>query len=200
MAEDENDWDLWAIVRSCGKMNNSVNDDINVSNTSLLGDQTVHEDPNSANDDVNVNNTDHQSVHEDPTHGNSVNTTQDTTHFPEESHSLDDFFDLFGMEKKRYFGLDEVISLSKNLNTNSRIEPRNQENQTGTTPNTPLVTAEHEEKKQKAKYSKQSSSTESGKVFCDRGKSVEQREIVAEADQWRWKKYGIGHYSTFTRI
>ncbi|KAK4362892.1 hypothetical protein RND71_018133 [Anisodus tanguticus] len=102
MAENKNDWDLWAVVRSCSNINNSVHDDTrsfyNV-NTSVLVDH---------------------SVHEDPTHGS-----------------------------KHYFGLDEVCSLSKNLNTNSRIELHNPENQTETIPNTQLLLVEHEEKKNK---------------------------------------------------
>lgn len=99
--ENENDWDLSAIVRSCRKRNNSVLDD--------------------------------QSVHEDPTHGNSVINTQDTSLLQEESDCFGYFTDSFAMENKRYFGLDEVLSLSKNLNTNSRNEPHhNQENQTET--------------------------------------------------------------------
>ncbi|KAH0690108.1 hypothetical protein KY289_017466 [Solanum tuberosum] len=142
MAENENDWDLGAIVRSCSKMSNSA-----------LVDHTVHED------------------------GNSVNTSL----FQEERNCVGDFKDSFAMENKRYFGLDEVISLSRNLNTNSRIAPHNQENQTETIPNTPLVIIEHEEeKKKKARYSMQSSSTESGK----------RNEILYEefgkAEQWRW--------------
>ncbi|KAK4734743.1 hypothetical protein R3W88_009004 [Solanum pinnatisectum] len=112
MAENENDWDLWAIVRSCSKMSNSA-----------LVDHGVHEDGYSALVD--------HSVHED---GNSVNTSL----FQEESSCVGDFRDAFAMENKRYFGLDEVVSLSKNLNTNSRIAPHNQENQTETIPNTPL--------------------------------------------------------------
>ncbi|WMV20777.1 hypothetical protein MTR67_014162 [Solanum verrucosum] len=98
MAENENDWDLWAIVRSCSKMNNSV---------SALVDHGVHEDGNSALVD--------HSVHGD---GNSVNTIL----FQEESNSVGDFRDAFAMENKRYFGLDEVISLSKNLNTTKKIK------------------------------------------------------------------------------
>ncbi|KAL3373969.1 hypothetical protein AABB24_005769 [Solanum stoloniferum] len=174
--ENENDWDLWAVVRSCGRTNNSVHDDMNVNNTSVLVDH---------------------SVHEDPTHGDSVNNTQNTTLFQEETDRVGDFTDSFITENKHYFGLDEVISLSKNLNTNSRIEPHNQENQTETIPNTPLVIVEHEEKKKnkKVRYSMQSSSTEAGKAFCYRGKSTERYEILAEklseADQWRWRKYGM---------
>ncbi|TMW82019.1 hypothetical protein EJD97_007036 [Solanum chilense] len=162
MAENENDWDLWAVVRSCGKRNNSVHDDMNVNNTSVLVDH---------------------SVHEDPTHGNSVNNTHQ-----EETDGVGDFTD---SEHKHYFGLDEVISLSKNLNTNSRIE-----NQTETIPNTPLVVVEHEEKKKKkVRFSMQISSTEAGNTFSYRGKSTERYEILAEklseADQWRWRKYGM---------
>ncbi|KAL3342311.1 hypothetical protein AABB24_026369 [Solanum stoloniferum] len=127
MAENENDWGIWAVVRSCSKMNNSAHVD-----------HCVHEDPTH----VNYALVDHSSVNED---GNSVNNTQDTTLFPKESNSVGDFRDAFAMENKRYFGLDEVISLSKNLNTNSRIEPHNQENQTETIPNTPLEIVEHEE-------------------------------------------------------
>ncbi|XP_049394511.1 probable WRKY transcription factor 33 [Solanum stenotomum] len=130
------------------------------------------------------------SVHGD---GNSVN--KGTSLFQEESNSVGDFRDAFAMENKRYFGLDEVISLSKNLNTtNSRIEPHNQENQTETIPNTPLMVVEHEEKK-KARYSMLSSSTDqSGNAFASHGKKTETHELLAEelwkADQWRWKKYG----------
>ncbi|KAK6794667.1 hypothetical protein RDI58_008120 [Solanum bulbocastanum] len=154
MAENENDWDVWAIVRSCSKMSNSA-----------LVDHGVHEDGYSALVD--------HSVHED---GNSVNTSL----FQEESNCVGDFRDAFAMENKRYFGLDEVISLSKNLNTNSRIAPHNQENQTETIPNTPLVIIEHEEekkkkkrKRKKARYSMQSTSTESGK-------RIERHEILYE--------------------
>ncbi|KAH0686674.1 hypothetical protein KY284_017227 [Solanum tuberosum] len=161
MAENENDWDLGAIVRSCSKMSNSA-----------LVDHGVHEDSYSALVD--------HSVHED---GNSVNTSL----FQEERNCVGDFKDAFAMENKRYFGLDEVISLSRNLNTNSRIAPHNQENQTETIPNTPLVIIEHEEekkkKKKKARYSMQSSSTESGK-------RIERHEILykefGKAEQWRW--------------
>ncbi|KAG5617310.1 hypothetical protein H5410_017134 [Solanum commersonii] len=124
MAENENGWDLWAIVRSCSKMNNSV---------SALVDHGVHEDGNSALVD--------HSVHGD---GNSVNTVL----FQEERNCVGDFTDAFAMENNRYFGLDEVISLAKNLNTNSRIQSRNQENQTETIPNNPLVIVEHEEEEE----------------------------------------------------
>lgn len=55
MAENENDWDLGAIVRSCSKMNNSVR---------AIVDHGVHEHDNSALVD--------HSVHGD---GNSVNTS-----------------------------------------------------------------------------------------------------------------------------
>ncbi|XP_004235113.2 WRKY transcription factor 22-like [Solanum lycopersicum] len=147
MAENENDWDLWAVVRSCGKRNNSVHDDMNVNNTSVL---------------------------EDPTH------------------VTDRVGDFTGSEHRHYFGLDEIISLSNNLNTtNSKIE-----NQTETIPNTPLVVVEHEEKKKKkVRFSMQISSTEAGNTFSYRGKSTERYEILAEklseADQWRWRKYGM---------
>lgn len=147
MAENENDWDLWAVVRSCGKRNNSVHDDMNVNNTSVL---------------------------EDPTHVTD---------------RVGDFTD---SEHRHYFGLDEIISLSNNLNTtNSKIE-----NQTETIPNTPLVVVEHEEKKKKkVRFSMQISSTEAGNTFSYRGKSTERYEILAEklseADQWRWRKYGM---------
>nr|XP_004235113.1 WRKY transcription factor 22-like [Solanum lycopersicum] len=147
MAENENDWDLWAVVRSCGKRNNSVHDDMNVNNTSVL---------------------------EDPTH------------------VTDRVGDFTGLEHRHYFGLDEIISLSNNLNTtNSKIE-----NQTETIPNTPLVVVEHEEKKKKkVRFSMQISSTEAGNTFSYRGKSTERYEILAEklseADQWRWRKYGM---------
>ncbi|XP_015068853.1 probable WRKY transcription factor 4 [Solanum pennellii] len=169
MAENENDWDLGAIVRSCSKMNNSVR---------AIVDHGVHEDDNSALVD--------NSVHGD---GNSVNTSL----FQEERNSVGDFREAFAVEKKRYFGLDEVISLANNLNTNSRIE-----NRTETISNTPLVNVEHEEekkkKKKKARYSMQSSTTESGNLFIYRGKIHERHEILAEelskVDQWRWKKHG----------
>ncbi|KAH0686672.1 hypothetical protein KY284_017225 [Solanum tuberosum] len=168
MAENENDWDLWAIVRSCSKMNNSV---------SALVDHGVHEDGNSALVD--------HSVHGD---GNSVNTIL----FQEERNCVGDFRDAFAMENKRYFGLDEVISLAKNLNTNSRIQSRNQENQTETIPNTPLMVVEHEEKKKKARYSMQSSSTESGNMFIYHRKINIRHEILAEelskADHGKWTK------------
>ncbi|KAG5617307.1 hypothetical protein H5410_017131 [Solanum commersonii] len=90
--------------------------------------------------------------------------------FSKKKVSVDDFRDAFTMENKRYFGLDEVISLSKNLNTtNSRIEPHNQENQTESIPNTPLIVVEHEEKK-KARYSMLSSSTDqSGNTWKKHG-------------------------------
>ncbi|KAK6794669.1 hypothetical protein RDI58_008122 [Solanum bulbocastanum] len=152
-------------------MNNSV---------SALVDHGVHEDGNSALVD--------HSVHGD---GNSVNTSL----FQEERNCVGDFTDAFAVENKRYFGLDEVISLANNLNTNSRIEPRNQENQTETIPNTPLVIVEHEEeeKKKKARYSMQSSSIESGNMFIYRGKINERHEILADelskADHGRWRKY-----------
>ncbi|KAK4734745.1 hypothetical protein R3W88_009006 [Solanum pinnatisectum] len=110
-------------------------------------------------------------VHED---GNSVNTSL----FQEERNCV-----------------DEVISLANNLNTNSRIEPCNQENQTETIPNTPLVIVEHEEeekKNKKARYSMQSSSTESGNMFIYRRKINERHEILAEelskADHGRCRK------------
>ncbi|XP_060202795.1 probable WRKY transcription factor 15 [Lycium barbarum] len=176
MAENENDWDLWAVVRRCSNMNNSVHDDTrncyNV-NTSVLVDHNVHE---------------------DPTHGNSANNTKTPTLLPDQSDCVGDFSDSFAMGNKRYFGLDEVCSLSKN----SRIEPHNSENQTETIPNTPLLLVEHEEEKKrnkKARYSMQSSSIKEGKSVCYRGKSTERYEILAEklseADQWRWKKYGM---------
>ncbi|TMW88743.1 hypothetical protein EJD97_018164 [Solanum chilense] len=145
-------------------MNNSV---------SARVDHGVHEDDNSALVD--------HSVHGD---GNSVNTTP----FQEERNCVGDFTDAFALETKRYFGLDEVISLATNLNTNSRIE-----NRTETIPNTPLVIVEHEEKKKKkARYSMQSSTTESGNLFIYRGKIHERHEILAEelskVDHGRWRK------------
>ncbi|CAN4085669.1 unnamed protein product [Withania somnifera] len=177
MAENQNDWDLWAVVRSYCNMNHSVHDDMNscydVNNTSVL-----------------VN----HSVHQDPTH---VNNTQETALFQEQSGCVGDFSDSFAAENKRYYGLDEVLCLSKNANVNSRIGPLNPENQTETIPNNPLLHLEHEEKKKnkKVRYSKQSSSIEGGKNFSYRGKSTERYEILAEklseADQWRWKKYGM---------
>ncbi|MCD9642023.1 hypothetical protein HAX54_028612 [Datura stramonium] len=170
MAENQNDWDLWAVVRSCCNMTNSVHDDMsscyNV-NTSLLVNHSAHEDPTSAN---------HTKT--------------------EQSGCVGDFSDPFATENKHYFGLDEVFSLSKNVNTSSRIEHHKQENQTETIPCTPLL-VEHEKKKKnkKARYSMQSSSIEAGKAFCYRGKSTERYEILAEklseADQWRWRKYGM---------
>ncbi|KAJ8536914.1 hypothetical protein K7X08_035315 [Anisodus acutangulus] len=174
----ENDWDLWAVVRSCSNMKNYVHDDTRSFcdvDTSVLVDHNVHE---------------------DPTHGKYVNNTQTPTLFPEQSDCVGDFTDSFAVGNKHYFGLDEVCSLSMNVNTNSRIEPHNPENQTETIPNTQLLLVEHEEKKnKKARYSMQSSSVEDGKSFCYRGKSTERYEILAEklseADQWRWRKYGM---------
>ncbi|KAK4734744.1 hypothetical protein R3W88_009005 [Solanum pinnatisectum] len=164
MAENENDWGIWAAVRSCSKMNNSAH-----------ADHSVHEDPTHVNSAL----VDHSSVNED---GNSVNNTQDTTLFPEESNSVGDFRDAFAMENKRYFGLDEVISLANKLNTNSRIEPHNQENQTETIPNTPLEIVEHKEEEEEKENN----------AFIYRGKRTERYEILAEelgkADQWKWKK------------
>ncbi|PHT87547.1 hypothetical protein T459_09653 [Capsicum annuum] len=179
MAENQNDWDLWAIVRSCCNMNNSVHDDVisfdNVNSTSVLVDHGVHE---------------------DPTHGNSANNARTSTSFQEQSGCAGDFSDSFATENKHYFGLDEVLGLSKNVNTNSRIEPHNPENQTESITDTPLV--EHEKKKNKNKktrYSLSSSSIEAGKAFPYCRKSTERYEVLAEklseADQWRWRKYGM---------
>ncbi|KAG5617309.1 hypothetical protein H5410_017133 [Solanum commersonii] len=160
MVENENDGGIWAVVRSCSKMNNSAHVD-----------RSVYEDPTHVNSAL----VDHSSVNED---GNSVNNTQDTSLFSKESNSVGDFRDTFAMENKHYFGLDEVISLANNLNTNnSRIEPHNQENQTETIPNTALEIVEHEEE---------------NNAFIYRGKRTERYEILAEelgkADQWRWRK------------
>ena len=169
MAGNEDDWGIRAVVRSCSKMNNSAHVD-----------HTVHEDPAHVNSVL----VDHNTVNED---GNSVNDTTDTSLFPKEINSVGDFRDAFPVEKKRYFGLDEVISLANNLNTNSRIE-----NRTETIPNTPLVIVEHEEEKKKARYSMQSSTTESGNLFIYRGKIQERHEILAEelskVDHGRWRK------------
>ncbi|OIT05142.1 putative wrky transcription factor 65 [Nicotiana attenuata] len=173
---DENDWDLWAIVRSCYNVNRAIPDDdvrsCNNVNTTALIDHCVDQD------------------------GNSAANTNTPTLFPEQSDWFGDFSDSFPTENEHCFGLDEVCCLSKNANTNYTIEPHNPENKTETIPNSPLV-VEHEEKKKnkKVRGSMQLSRTEEGKAFSYRGKSTERYEILAEklseADQWRWRKYGM---------